>query len=264
MKKSKRPAMTALYAAPAFFAKDGNDKPDRPEAEEDPRLTTVYGGPDMFREKKSRPQKDESAEYPDSFKEPDDNDRLMNDVYAGPEFFAAKKKKAFRPSTERVYAAPDIPRKKAVRPEADPMIMAVYAGPDFFSGMQNAAIGMQLPQDPAQDENTRSEEPEASAENEDERMKKLMEKFEKEPPVMMGLVQHDPSANPGFLGMCPPSEGAETHSFCCECGAKLPFGFKFCPECGALNEQNANRCRECGAKTEEGQKFCSECGTRLK
>ena len=228
--KKRIPSVSALYAAPEYFRKD-DEAPERP---------------------------DKNEEYPDTLKEPEGG-RAMNDVYAGPEFFAGKNRK---PSMGRVYAAPDAPEKKAVRPEADPMIMAVYAGPDYFSGKQGGSFGMQIPQENTPDTGAETEEPEAQ-EDEDELMRKLLEKYEKEPPVMMGLVQHDPSANP-FLGMQPLSLDRGNHSFCCECGAKLPYGYKFCPECGALNEHNANRCPECGTKTVEGQKFCTECGHALK
>lgn len=223
----------------------------------DRRFVALYAAPGFFRPQPEKPddgQEGKAPDYPKNHAEEDD--RGMVDVYACP----MPGEEPEEPTEPGEPTQPDEPTQPGEPtqpdgpsypqnfvPDTDPnAFMCVYAGPDWFAGrwqMAGAFVGNvdekpetagepapETPEEPAP-ETTAEPAPETPEEDDDEKMRILMEEMEKNPPQVCGLVMNDPSRTPvNMMGMGMGMR--QTPNYCPECGTPCVRGDKFCRSCG--------------------------------
>lgn len=98
-----------------------------------PRMTVLYGVPNIMAEKNRRRRDnggEEQKTYPENYAGGDD-DALMQAVYAAPDAGSGEEAAPDRPQMLLVYAAPGFFKKQAEKEE--PQIKEVYGAPGFFA-----------------------------------------------------------------------------------------------------------------------------------
>ncbi|MBQ4341502.1 MAG: zinc ribbon domain-containing protein [Clostridia bacterium] len=193
----------------------------------DRRFVALYAAPGFFRPQPEKPddgQEETPRDYPESHAEKDD--RGMVDVYACP----MPGEEPEEPTQPGEPTQPDEPSyPQSFVPDTDPnAFMCVYAGPDWFAGRWQMA-GAFVGNTDVKPEATEEPAPETPEDDDDEKMRILMEEMEKNPPQVCGLVMNDPSKTPiNMMGM----GMRQTPNYCPECGTPCVRGDKFCRNCG--------------------------------